>query len=321
MEYAGMTIADKVERIRSEMKEKKATLAVFGALDDVAYLFNVRCQGDVETCPVGIAYATVSHERATLYCDDEKVAPPEVAEHLRSSGVDVRPYGDVVEDVRSHLGADPARAKVWIDGARSNYALSRVVPTGPNRIDLQNPVTPMKACKNPAEMEGMRRAHVVDGAAMAEFMAWLEDAIVVMGRTDVSEVEVDVVLTGCRASQAGFREVSFPTIAGVGSNGAIVHYRAAVGSDLLKYVDRSRPILIDSGGQYDYGTTDVTRTWFFGENPSEDFKDMYTRVLKGNIGVGKTVNSSFHLSALSVSTFTITSLHHLSLSVSRQQTP
>jgi len=192
------------------------------------------------------------------------------------------------------------------------------VPTGPNRIDLQNPVTPMKACKNPAEMEGMRRAHVVDGAAMAEFMAWLEDAIVVMGRTDVSEVEVDVVLTGCRARQAGFREVSFPTIAGVGSNGAIVHYRAAVGSDLLKYVDRSRPILIDSGGQYDYGTTDVTRTWFFGENPSEDFKDMYTRVLKGNIGVGKTVNSSFHLSALSVSTFTITSLHHLSLSVSRQ---
>jgi hypothetical protein len=86
------------------------------------------------------------------------------------------------------------------------------------------------------------------------------------------------------------------------------HSRPSPGCDLLKYVDRSRPILIDSGGQYDYGTTDVTRMWFFGENPSEDFKDMYTRVLKGNIGVGKTVNSSFHLSALSVSTFTITSL-------------
>lgn len=292
MEYAGMTVVDKVAKIRSEMKEKKATLAVFGALDDVAYLFNVRCINDVETCPVGIAYAAVSHDRATLYCDDEKVRTPEVAEHLRSSGVDVRPYDDVVEDVRSHLRADPTKGKVWIDGARSNYALSRVVPPGRNRIDLQNPITPMKACKNAAEMEGMRRAHVVDGAAMAEFMAWLENAIVVEGRS-VSEVEVDEVLTGCRAKQPGFKEVSFPTIAGVGSNGAIVHYRAAEGSELLKYVDRTKPILIDSGGQYEYGTTDVTRTWFFGERPNDDFRDMYTRVLKGNIGVGTSDNLSF----------------------------
>ncbi len=282
-----MTVIDKVAKIRSEMKEKKATLAVFGALDDVAYLLNLRCMNDVETCPVGIAYATVSHDRVILYCDDEKVQPPDVAEHLRSSGVEVRPYDDVVEDVRSHLGADPMKNKVWIDGARSNYALSRVVPNGPNRIDHQNPVTPMKACKNPAEMEGMRRAHIVDGAAMAEFMAWLENAIVVEGRSDVSEVEVDEVLTGFRSKQPGFKEVSFPTIAGVGSNGAIVHYRAAGGSELLKYVDRTRPILIDSGAQYEYGTTDVTRTWHFGEYPSDDFKDMYTRVLKGNIGVGR----------------------------------
>ncbi|KAL9183192.1 hypothetical protein ACHAXT_004979 [Thalassiosira profunda] len=282
MEYAGMTVTDKVAKIRSEMEEKKATLTVFSALDDVAYLFNVRCMGDVETCPVGIGYAAISRDGVTLYCDEEKVAPAAVAEHLKSAEVTIKPYGDIVGDIKSHLEAD-AKNKVWIDNARSNSALSRVVPEA-NLVDAQNPVTPMKACKNEAEMEGMRRAHIVDGAAMAHFMAWLENAIVVEGRS-VSEVEVDEVLTGFRAKQPGFKEVSFPTIAGVGANGAIVHYRAAEGSELLKHLDRTTPILIDSGGQYEYGTTDVTRTWFFGEKPDDEFKDVYTRVLKGNIGV------------------------------------
>ena len=278
-----MTVTDKFIKIRSEMKEKKATLTVFSALDDIAYLFNVRCMGDVETCPVGIAYATISHDAVTLYCDDEKVSPPEVKEHLKSADVTVSSYSNIVADIQSHLSSNAKKNKVWIDCSRSNYALSRVVPKR-NLIDAQNPVTPMKACKNDAEMEGMRKAHIVDGAAMAHFMAWLEHAIVVEGR-EVSEVEVDEVLTGYRAKQPGFKEVSFPTIAGVGSNGAIVHYRAAEGSDLLKKLDRTKPILIDSGGQYEYGTTDVTRTWHFGENPGEEFIDMYTRVLKGNIGV------------------------------------
>jgi Xaa-Pro aminopeptidase len=145
----------------------------------------------------------------------------------------------------------------------------------------------MKACKNDAEMEGMRQAHIVDGAAMANFMAWLEKEIVEKGRS-ISEVEVDEVLTGYRAKQPGFLEVSFPTIAGVGSNGAIIHYRAKEGTDLMKYLDKSNPILIDSGGQYTYGTTDVTRTWHFGE-PTPEFVDYYTRVLKGNIGLDSMV--------------------------------
>lgn len=285
MEYAGMTVTDKVSKIRAQMSEKKATLAVFSALDDIAYLFNVRCMGDVETCPVGIAYGTISHDAITLYCDGEKVAPQDVTEHLAEAGVAVAPYDDIVGDIKAHLesSTNGTKNKVWLDTARSNYALSRVVPKS-SLVDIQNPVTPMKACKNDAEMGGMRRAHIVDGAAMAHSMAWLEQAIVVEGRT-VSEVEVDEVITGNRAKQPGFKEVSFPTIAGVGPNGAIVHYRAEEGSELLRHLDKTTPILIDSGGQYEYGTTDVTRTWFFGEEPSEDFVDMYTRVLKGNIGV------------------------------------
>lgn len=282
MKYAGMSVQDKVTKIRSEMTEKKATMTVFSALDDIAYLFNVRCMGDVETCPIGIAYATISNDEVALYCDPEKVAPADVSEHMKEAGVTIKPYGDIVSDIESHLSAEK-KNKVWLDNGRSNYALSRVIPEAA-LIDAQNPVTAMKGCKNEAEMEGMRQAHIVDGAAMAHFMAWLENAIVVEGRS-VSEVEVDEVLTGFRAKQPGFKEVSFPTIAGVGGNGAIVHYRAAEGSDLLKYLDRTQPILIDSGGQYEYGTTDVTRTWHFAEHPDEEFRELYTRVLKGNIGV------------------------------------
>ena len=247
MKYAGVSVVDKVAKIRSEMKEKKATLTVFGALDDVAYLLNVRCMGDVETCPIGIAYATVSHDEISLYCDKEKVQSEQVMEHLKEANVNIKPYEDVVSDIEAHVSSNKKRNKVWLDLTRSNYAVSRVIPTS-NLLDAQNPITPMKACKNAAEMEGMRRAHIVDGAAMANFMAWLEHTLVVEGRS-VSEVEIDEVLTGYRAKQPGFYEVSFPTIAGVGSNGAIVHYRAAEGSDLLQYLDRTQPILIDSGGQ------------------------------------------------------------------------
>eukprot|EP00550_Attheya_septentrionalis_P009721 CAMPEP_0198282826 /NCGR_PEP_ID=MMETSP1449-20131203/2578_1 /TAXON_ID=420275 /ORGANISM="Attheya septentrionalis, Strain CCMP2084" /LENGTH=646 /DNA_ID=CAMNT_0043979241 /DNA_START=289 /DNA_END=2226 /DNA_ORIENTATION=+ len=279
MEYAGVSVQDKVAKIRSEMGKKKATLSVFAAMDDVAYLFNMRAMGDVATCPVGIAYATVSHDEAILYCDSVKLEAPGVKEHLSEAGVTVRPYDQVIPTVETH--GEIKGNKVWIDKSRANYALSRVIPDR-CLLDSQNAITPMKACKNANEMEGMRQAHIVDGAAMAHFISWLEDEVAVKGNT-VSEVEVDLKVTACRAKQPGFLEVSFPTIAGVGSNGAITHYTAEEG-DLMKYLDKENPILIDSGGQYTYGTTDVTRTWHFGK-PTDVFADAYTRVLKGNIGV------------------------------------
>ena len=273
LEYAGQSWQDKVQHVREQLLDKQATLAVFSALDDVAYLFNLRAQGDIETCPVGVAYATVSPTEVTLYCSQAKVA--NVQDHLQ--GVTIADYDSLVDDLKDHVAADPSH-KVWLDSSRSNLALVSVVPEE-QLVDAQNPIVPLKACKNEAELQGMRQAHIVDGAAMAEFMAWLT----VQDRP-VSEVEIDEVLTGCRAKQPGFIEVSFPTIAGVGANGAIVHYRASNDSPLLKYLDETQPILIDSGGQYEYGTTDVTRTWHLGE-ATDEFKEYYTRVLKGNIGV------------------------------------
>jgi len=227
----------------------------------------------------GIAYATVSHDDITLYCDAAKVDADEIKQHLKD--VTIKPYDDIVGDVKMHC-EENAKNRVWIDKKNANFAISSVVPDK-QVIDKQNAVTPMKACKNAAELEGMRKAHIVDGAAMANFMAWLEHTIVTEGKK-VSEVEVDLKLTGCRAEQPGFKEVSFPTIAGVGPNGAIIHYRAQEGNDLMRYLDDKTPILIDSGGQYTYGTTDVTRTWHLGK-ASDEFIDYYTRVLKGNIAL------------------------------------
>ena len=282
LQYAGETIQSKVDKIRQLMTEKKATMVVFSALDDVAYLMNLRAKGDIDTCPVGISYAAVTMDAIFLFCDEVKVQTEDVRQHLADANVQVKPYNDIVAHIQSHLDDNAIRGKVWIDKTRSNYAISRIVPDK-SLYNAQNPVTPMKACKNEAEMAGMRLAHIRDGAAMADSIAWITNAIVNEGKS-LSEVEVDEVITGNRAKQPEFQEVSFPTIAGVGANGAIIHYRAEEGSDLLKYLTVDEPILIDSGGQYAYGTTDVTRTWHFGE-ASEEFKENFTRCLKGNIGV------------------------------------
>jgi Xaa-Pro aminopeptidase len=283
LEYAGMTWQTKVTKVRRAMQEKKATMAVFSTLDDVAYLLNLRCQGDIDTCPVGIAYATVTMDTVTLFVhqDKMKASPEEVHQHLQ--GVGILPYDSIVEAVQQHVKSTE-KAKVWLDASRANYALTLVIPEK-SLLDAQNAITPMKGVKNIAELDGMREAHIVDGVAMAKFIAWLQETL---KERPVSEVEIDQVLTGYRAEQKGFNEVSFPTIAGVGPNAAIIHYRATEGSDILKYLDTTQPILIDSGGQYSYGTTDVTRTWHFG-TPTAEFVDAYTRVLKGNIGLDQMV--------------------------------
>ena len=143
-------VEDKIKAIRKEMESKKATLSVFSALDDVVYLFNVRAMGDVDTCPVGIAYATVSNDQVTLYCDSRKVESESVQDHLKE--ITIKPYDDIVKDIQTHC--ETKGNKVWVDTSRANYAISSVIPKNA-LVDNQNAVTPMKACKNEAELEGM----------------------------------------------------------------------------------------------------------------------------------------------------------------------
>lgn len=286
--YAGISAKDKVSDIITQMKSKSATLSVFSALDDIAYMFNIRATGDVFSCPVGIAYATTAIKNdgsleTKIYCHPDKTKSSEIQSHFAQEGIELAPYEDIVPYIQTHI-QETTKPKVWLDKSHSNYAISRIIPSK-CLIDEQNAIVPMKACKNKQELDGMRKAHINDGVAFANFASWLENEIVV-NKKKISEVEIDLVLTGERAKQPGFVEVSFPTIAGVGANGAIIHYRAQE-NELMKYLDTNQPILIDSGGQYEYGTTDVTRTLHFGTDDQikDDFKDAYTRVLKGHIGL------------------------------------
>ncbi|CAM9253319.1 unnamed protein product [Heterosigma akashiwo] len=226
-------------------------------LDEVAWLYNLR-GADIAFCPVVLAYALVPAEGpARLYIDAAKVTKA-VAAHLAENQVEVRPYGDLLGDVGA-LGA--AGSKLMLDKARVNYAIFRAVPEG-QVVAKTSPLQLPKARKNEAEIAGMRAAHARDGAAECEFLCWLEEEVSAKKRA-VSEVEIDAQLTARRAARQGFLDLSFPTIAGAGPNGAIIHYRAE--PDTCRNLDDQQVLLLDSGAQYEDGTTDVTRTMHLGQ--------------------------------------------------------
>lgn len=171
-----MTVSQKITKVREQMKAKKATLAIFSALDDIAYFLNLRAKGDIDTCPVGIAYLTVTQEDivfnddVVLFCDEAKLTCPNVRQQLEEADIQIQAYNQIVPAIEAHV-QHAHNAKVWLDKSRANYALSRIIPES-QLIDTQNAIVPMKACKNKAEMEGMKLAHVYDGVAMAHFIGW-----------------------------------------------------------------------------------------------------------------------------------------------------
>ncbi|KAL4428500.1 hypothetical protein ABPG75_002589 [Micractinium tetrahymenae] len=313
LEWAGQTVADKLASLRPQLAEAGAGALLVTMLDEVAWLFNLR-GGDVPYNPVFISYGVVTAEGAALYVDAGKVTP-EVAAHLQEAGVEVKPYASLMSDVKAMAAAGTT---LWMDPARVSYAIkqaalaaaaeaaagsgSRKRARGENGalaaagdagsgseaegqpakviLEKPSPVTLAKSVKNPAELAGMREAHLRDGAALVRFLCWLEKTIA--SGKPLSEVEVDEELTARRAAQPGFVEPSFPTIAGAGPNGAIIHYRAQPGT--CRSVDASTLLLLDSGAQFDCGTTDITRTMHFGE-PSQHQRACFTRVLQGHIGL------------------------------------
>jgi len=313
LEWAGAGVASKLSGLAGSIKAAKADLLVVAMLDEVAWLTNLR-GADVAHNPVFLSYAAVSAEGgATLYVDAHKLSG-DVSAHLKESGVAVRPYASFLPDVRAAAGAGQA---VWLDPSKVSYAVYQAAKEGAEGgaggdgaarkrartadgaattngsgahaakvkvVELASPVVTAKAVKNDAEMRGMREAHLRDAAALAEFLCEMERRV--GGGEVVSEVEVDELLTGKRAQQKGFLEPSFPTIAGAGPNGAIIHYRAQPGT--CRSVDAATMLLLDSGGQYDCGTTDITRTMHFG-TPTAAQKCAYTRVLQGHIALDQAV--------------------------------
>lgn len=282
LDYAGKTVTEKLDEIRVDLKKNNAYAITSCSLDELCWLYNIR-GSDVPCNPVTIAYGVVTTDSAHLFINDKKLNDI-VRQHLKDSQVTVHPYTDILSFISKLNEKESMSEKVWMDPKSTNWALFNSI-SKEKRVEKESPLVGMKACKNAAEMKGMRACHIRDGAAESDFMSWLDETI---SHREVSEVEIDEVITNFRASYSPkgtdteFIYPSFPTIAGSNSNGAIMHYRAV--PETCKMVNKKSMLLIDSGGQYLDGTTDVTRTFHLGE-PSKFQKEMFTRVLKGHINI------------------------------------
>jgi Xaa-Pro aminopeptidase len=271
--YAGKSSAAKRQEMADWLKEQKADAAVLSALDSVAWTFNVRGE-DVEHTPVALSFAVV-HEDGTadLFVEPEKIGD-EVRQHL---GNGVRVHGrDAFEPyLRSLAGrtviADPERAVAAIFEALEG--------AGAKVVRKRDPAVLPKALKNEAEISGHRAAQARDGAALSRFLHWLS---VEAPNGGVGELGAAAKLQEFRQQSGDLRDTSFDTISGAGPNGAIVHYR--VSEETNRPLERDSLYLVDSGGQYPDGTTDVTRTVAIGE-PTAEMRDRFTRVLKGHIAI------------------------------------
>lgn len=269
VELAGETVASKLTRIRKALRGLHADGMLMSALDDVAWTLNLRGT-DVHCTPVFVSYLLISTTSATLYINKEKLTP-EVEAHLESQGVKMAGYDDVRKGIKEY-----AEYNILLDPNETNYTLSRLVDVQ-EVIRHKSPIPAMKAIKNEAEIRGYRSAMLKDGIALVKFLRWLKPAVEAGGQTEIS---IDKKLTSLRAEQPLFRDISFDTIAGYGAHGAIVHYEATPETDIP--LEPHGLLLLDSGAQYQDGTTDITRTIALG--PVSDYeKHIYTLVLKGHI--------------------------------------
>lgn len=311
--FTGETMGSKLFRVREAMEDAGADYHLITKLEQVAWLCNLRGQ-DVENTPVFFAFGLLSRDWARFYVLDEKFGGLKgVCEGAGAAGADmkdagtcegagaagadakaagtcedagsaedagtcgdadfeVRPYFQIFEDL-----AKLTEGKILLDEKVVSYAAVSALPDGVEIIDGEDPAERMKAQKNPVEIESTQRIHVRDGAAMAEFIYWLKQNI---GKVPMSELSASDYLEGCRRRQEGCYDLSFTTISGYMDHGAIVHYEVSPKSD--KELKPEGFLLVDSGGQYDGGTTDITRTIALGPL-SEAMRRHYTLVMKSHI--------------------------------------
>ena len=268
LEYAGEPTREKLVRIRKALREKHADGMLMAALDDIAWTLNLR-GSDVHCSPVFVSYLLISTTEVTLYINKVKLTP-EVMSYLQAEGVGVKPYDQVKQGLKDYF-----EYNILMDGNEVNYTLYKTVER--EIVDASSPVPLMKAVKNEREIAGFRSAMLKDGIAMVKFLKWLKPAVEAGGQTEMS---VERKLTALRAEQPLFRGLSFDTIVGYEEHGAIVHYEATLETDATLHPKGL--LLIDSGTQYQDGTTDVTRTIALGPL-TEEQKRVYTFVLKGHI--------------------------------------
>ena len=269
MEFAGESVASKISRIRTALRQRHADGMLISALDDIAWTLNLRGT-DVHCVPVFVSYLLISSQQVSLYVDSAKIND-EVKAYLTENGILLYPYNKVAEGLERY-----SEYNILLDGDETSYFLWKTVKCK-EIIAGNSPVPAMKAQKNDREIAGFRQAMLRDGVAMVKFLRWLKPAVEAGGQTEIS---IDRKLTSLRAEQHLFRDISFDTIAGYQAHGAIVHYEATPETDVA--LKPEGLILIDSGAQYQDGTTDITRTIALGP-VTEEMKHVYTLVLKGHI--------------------------------------
>ncbi|MGF6758379.1 aminopeptidase P family protein [Paraburkholderia sp. GAS42] len=273
--HASVARADKLDQIRRAMQEKGAQWHFISTLDDLAWLLNLR-GADVSYNPVFVAHALIGLDSASLFVADGKV-PQALADALARDGIQVKPYVQAADA----LAALPAGSTLLIDPRRITFGLLQAVPPKVKIVEAVNPSTFLKSRKTEAEADHVRATMEQDGAALAEFFAWFEGAL---GRETITELTIDERLTAARARRPGFVTLSFGTIAGFNANGAMPHYRATQASHAT--IEGNGLLLIDSGGQYLSGTTDITRVVPIGTINAEHRRD-FTTVLKGTMALSR----------------------------------
>ena len=269
LEYAGESTTSKINRIREYLQAHHADGLLITALDEIAWTLNLRGK-DVHCNPVFVSYLLISQDSMTFFVNEEKL-PDDVRNYLLDEAVSVEPYEAVLDKVKGYKGR-----RLLMDPTSVNYNLVTAVDKT-KRILGVSPIPMMKAVKNKTEQDGFRAAMLRDGIAMVKFLAWLKPAVEAGGQT---EITLDEHLTALRAEQPLFKVISFDTIAGYEAHGAIVHYEATPETDIP--VKPYGLVLIDSGAQYQDGTTDITRTIALG-SLTEEQRRVYTLVLKGHI--------------------------------------
>ena len=271
---AGEDVDSKVSRVVDALDAADADGLLITALDEIAWLLNLR-GSDVDYTPVVIAFAYVSADERVLFIDSEKVTS-EVKDHLKKYGVKIKDY----DDIEKFLGKISSTATVMVDPNRVSDALGQAMIC--NKTYMASPVIALKGVKNECQIAGFRQAMLYDGAAMVRMMMWLEQNVA----NGITEMDVDRRLQQERAAYASNRGDSFHMIAGYKDHGAIVHYEATDESAYTLAPDGL--LLIDTGGQYLEGTTDITRTISLG-NPTASEKHDYTLILKGHLALARAV--------------------------------
>lgn len=273
VKWVGKSRADKLAEIRALMVEKKADSFILTSLDDIAWLFNIR-GNDVAHNPVVLSYAVIRTSECLLFVQEEAIHA-EVKAELEKDGVELRPYNSVYEYVKTL----PATETVLLSKKRINYAILNSLNDKITILDETNPTTLKKAVKNEVELENLRKSHLKDGVAVTKFMYWLKKNV---GKQEITEISASDYLEERRKEQEGFIELSFNTISAYQENAAMMHYSATPESNAVLKPEGF--LLVDSGGQYYEGTTDITRTFVLGPIPDE-WKMHFTLVAKSMLNL------------------------------------